>query len=226
MMMPSKLTIKLVGILYLIVFVSGILIYQFLRGPFAFSDQYLIDMAENSTKVIGSVLLALVSGTITITISVLLYPLFSRASPLLSKAYIAFCIINFAAIMLENWGALSLLEISNSFNLAGPEQSSMESLGQMYYNDHRWAHYMYLFLSCFPVTILYVILFRNKLVPKWLSAFGIFAAFSMATYTTLVIFGIGASDNFMLPIALVQLLFPIWIIIKGFKVPEQQLGDL
>jgi len=209
---------RISGALLLFVFVSGVLIFQFLQGPVLFSDEYLSTTSEHSNQIIVSVLLSMLSGLATILIATILLPIFKRHSSLLGYLFLAFCIVSFIAVMLDNVSVISMLELSNEY-VANGGDSSLNILETLVYQRHRWTHYFYLLLSCFPVFVLYYTLYRTKLVPRVISVFGIFAVLLMFVEEVLSIFGQGISMDMLLPMALVQLTLPIYLLIKGLKSP-------
>ena len=209
---------RISGALLLFVFVSGVFIFQFLQGPVLFSDEFLSTTSENSNQIIVSVLLSMLSGLATIVIATILLPIFKRHSSLLGYLYLAFCIVSFIAIMLDNVSVISMLELSNEYVVSGGD-SSLNILETLVYQRHRWTHYFYLLLSCFPVFVLYYTLYRSKLVPRVISGFGIFAVALMFVEEVLSIFGQGISMDMLLPMALVQLTLPIYLLVKGLKSP-------
>jgi hypothetical protein len=219
-MNSTKKTTRTIGVLFLIIFISGILVYQVLRGPFLFGDDYLENAVSNADKVINSTLLSFLGGVLTIIISVMLIPIFKKFSVKLAFLYLAFCILNFIAIAIESYSAMSLLDFSIEFGKA-ENNAILESLSGVYYNNHRSAHLMYLLTSCFPVFVLYYSLFFGKLVPKAISIFGIVAIILMFVSVLLLIFKIPGGSNLMLPIGLIQLFFPFWLIFKGFKTTSE-----
>lgn len=219
-MNSTKKTTRIIGILLLITFISGILVYQVLRGPFLFGDDYLTKAASNVDKVIYSTLLSFLGGILTIIISVMLLPIFKKFSVKLAFLYVAFCILNFIAIAIESYSAMSLLDFSIEFSKA-ENKTMLKSLSGVYYNNHKSAHFMYLLTSCFPVFVLYYSLFIGKLVPKAISIFGIVAVPLMFASVLLSIFNINGWSDLMLPLGLIQLFFPFWIIFKGFKTSKE-----
>ena len=222
-MNSNKKTGRLVGGLFLLVFIIGILIYQFLRGPFLFTDNYLVSASLNANQIIISVLLAFLSAIVSIGISILLFPIFKQCSPRLAFLYVAFCIISFVAIAIENFSALSLMEFSREYvNIETDNNIFSQTLGNVFYKNHEWSHYVYLLISCFPVFVLYFILLRSKLVPKAISIFGLIAVSLMFIQVLFSIFKVSVGINLMIPMGLIQLFFPLWLIIKGLKVPSEK----
>ena len=216
---------RISGTLFLFVFISGVLVFQFLQGPVLFSDNFLTTTSENSNQIIISVLLSILSGVASIIIAAILLPIFKRHSSNLAYLYFAFCILSFIAIMLDNVSVISMLELSNEYVKSGND-NSVKIMETLVYQRHRWTHYFYLLISCFPVFVLYYTLYRSKLVPRIISVFGIVAVLLMFIEELLSIFGQGISMNMLLPIALIQITLPLWLIFKGLKSPflEEEIG--
>ena len=217
-MSSQQKTARIVGALLLIVFISGVIVFQFLQGPTLFSENYLTATAENARLIIGSVVTTTFSGVTTVIIAALLLPIFKRHSPWLAYLYLAFCVLNFVAVMIDNVSVVAMLELSREY-VRGGNEDSFELLGRLVYEQHYWTHYFYLLISCFPVFVLYYLLYRSRLVPRWLSVFGIAAVVLMFVEEIFSVFGHGISMNLLLPIALVQLTLPLWLIFKGLQLP-------
>ncbi|MBQ0787536.1 MAG: DUF4386 domain-containing protein [Oceanihabitans sp.] len=206
------------GVLFLFVFISGITIFQILQGSILFSENFITTTSENSNKIISSTLLGIINGIVSIVIATMLLPIFKRHNSNLAYLYLAFCVLNFIAIMIDNMSVVSMLELSNEYVKNGKD-SSLKILETLVYQRHRWTHYFYLLISCFPVFILYYTLYLSKLVPRILSIFGIFAVILMFIEELLSIFGHGISMDMLLPIALIQFTLPLWLIFKGLNSP-------
>jgi hypothetical protein len=207
---------RITGVLLLFVFISGIIIFQFLQGSVLFSDNFLANAFENSNQIIGSIVLGIFSGIASIVIATLLLPIFKRHNFTLAYLYFAFCILNFIAIMIDNVSVISMLALSEEFVKNGND-GSLKIWEILIYEKHWWTHYFYLLISCFPVFVLYYALYLSKLVPKIISIFGIIAVFIMFIEELLSFFGHGIGMNMLLPIALIQLILPLWLIYKGFN---------
>jgi len=209
---------RITGTLLLFVFISGILIFQILQGSVLFSDDYMAITATNSDQIIVSVLLGILNGILSIIIAIILLPIFKNYSYNLAFLYLAFCILNFLAIMIDNVSVISMLELSQEYVKNG-NSNSLQVIGNLIYEKHRWTHYFYLLISCFPVFVLYYTLYLSKLVPRIISIFGIAAVIIMFIEELFSIFGHGMGMNMLLPMALIQLILPLWLIYKGLNSP-------
>lgn len=219
-MKSNKNTGRIVGLFFLFVFVIGIIVYQFLQGPVLFSDDFLTSTSENSNKIIVSILLLFLSGIISVVTAAILLPIFKKYSITLAFLYVAFSILSFIAISIDNISVLSMLELSLEYSKNETENSDLLNiLGSVFYKKHWWSHYLSLLISCFPVFILYYVLFISKLVPKFISIVGILAVILMFIEILCSIFGQSISMNMLLPIGLIQLFLPLWLIFKGLNSP-------
>ncbi|WP_117881047.1 DUF4386 domain-containing protein [Aureibaculum luteum] len=209
---------RITGALLLFIFISGVTIFQFLQGPILFSDNFLTTTSENANQIIGSIVLGIFSGIASIVIATLLFPIFKKYSIRLGYLYFSFCILNFITIMIDNVSVISMLELSRAY-VANGSDNSLHSLQTLVYKKHFWTHYFYLLISCFPVFVLYYTLFLSKLVPRIISIVGIIAVFLMFIEELFSIFGHSISMNMLLPIGLIQLMLPLWLIFRGLNSP-------
>ncbi len=225
-MNSNKKTGRIAGVLFLLIFIMGVSMYQFLQSPL-FSEDFLTSTSSNSNQIIISVLLGILSGVTSIIIAAILLPIFKKHSYILAFIYFALCILNFVAIAIDNISVLSLLELSQEYVKNGTDNlNSFEILGTMFYEKHRWTHYLSLLISSFPVFVLYYTLFFAKLIPRAISIFGIIAAILMFIEILFSIFGHSISMNMLLPLGLVQLFLPLWLIYKGLNSPLKNSSQM
>jgi len=219
-MKSNKKAGRLVGLLFLLIFATGITVFQILQGPVLFSDDFLTITAAHSTEIIISTLLLFFSSIASIVIATILLPIFKKHSLTLAFLYLAFSILGFIAIAIDNSSVLSLLELSLEYTKNGSDSSdTLNALGNVFYKKHWWTHYLSLLISCFPVFILYYTLYLSNLVPKVISIVGVIAVVLMFIEIMFSIFGHSISMNMMLPMGLIQLILPVWLIFKGLNSP-------
>jgi len=211
----------IIGILLLISFILGIVIYQVLQGPVLFAKDFLTITSENSNEIITSTILGLANGTITIIIAVLLLPIFKKFNYSLAFLYLSFAVINFAMIAIDNVSALSILELSKEYLISGKNNTEYyETIGQLFYKRHWWTHYMSLLNSGFYLFLLYYLFYRSKAIPGILSISGIVAVSLMLIEIMSSIFGHSINMLLMLPLGIVQISLAIWLLTKGLKVSD------
>lgn len=217
-MKSTKKTGRIVGLLFLLIFAIGIAVYQFLQGPVLFSDDFLNITSANSNEIIISTLLLFLSGIMAVVIATILLPIFKKHSSILAFLYLAFSILGFVAISIDNVSVLSMLELSLEYTKNSTDNSDiLNTLGTVFYKKHWWTHYLSLLISCFPVFILYCALYVSKLIPKVISIVGIIAVILMFIEILFSILGNSIGMNMLIPIGLIQLILPLWLIFKGLN---------
>ncbi|MCP3933754.1 MAG: DUF4386 domain-containing protein [Actinomycetia bacterium] len=87
-------------------------------------------------------------------------------------------------------------------------------------NDGTFGLYVLVFTAA--ALIFYAMLYRTRLVPRWLSIWGFAAAAWMLAGTVLIMLDVfsGTSDSvqaiFVIPVPLGELALALWLILKGF----------
>ena len=209
---------RIVGVLLLIIFALGVTVFQVLQGPTLFSDDFLTSTSLHSSEIVLSVLLLFLSGTFDVLIAIIILPILNRSSERLGYLYVVSCIVGFIIMTVDNVSVIAMLEVSREYAIADSSNlESLKAIGNVYFQKHWWTHHLYMLISCLPVFVLFYAMYFAKLIPRSVSLFGMLAAILMFIEMLLTILGNGISMNLLLPIALVQLVFPIWLLIRGFS---------
>jgi len=226
-MNSNKKTGRITGVLLLLIFISGIVMYQFLQGPNLFADDFLTKASDSANQIIISALLGMLSGVMSVIIATLLLPIFKKHSVTLAFMYLAFCILHFVAISIDNVSVLTMLEVSREYAKNGSDNAEVvKTMASLFYGKHWWTHYLTLLISCLPVFVLYYTLYVSRLVPRALSVFGMVAVILMLIEIMATLFGNSISMNMLLPMGLIQLVLPIWLLFKGLSTPLENNGSL
>ncbi len=62
----------------------------------------------------------------------------------------------------------------------------------------------------------YYLLYQSKLIPRWLSGWGLIGSLPYLAWGILALFGLDLGI-LMLPLALLEMVLAIWLIVKGFN---------
>ncbi|MCB0628597.1 MAG: DUF4386 family protein [Saprospiraceae bacterium] len=142
-----------------------------------------------------------ISGLAVIGIPLLLYPFFNtNGNRRLNYAY-----------LLSRLGEGALMIVGGLFILIPSVTLYRDSI---YENIH-----IYFFIA--GALALYLLLYRTRLVPAYISVWGLIATLILLLVTVIRLFGVNSSlfDVLLLPIILNELYLAFWLIIKGFD-PE------
>ncbi len=220
-----KKTAIIIGILFLIQFIIGVLLNQFLIGPITFSSDYLTNVSTHSTQLTIGGGISILSGIISVLIAVKLLPLFKPYNSTLAFLYFGFSIVNFTIILIDLIGIFSLLSVSQEYvqSNAIDTSNNLKNLGTVFYAIRGWTHYLVLLISGATLFALYSAFFHSKLLPRFISIWGLVSVLLMIVALILSIFSMITFDTEMMlfiPLALNQLFLIFWLFIKGFPILE------
>lgn len=215
-------TAAIVGALFLLSNVT------FLLGAFVFVESvlgapdYLSLVAASRSQVVFGVLLELANGVAYLGIAVLVYALFRQRFPSMALAYVAFRIIEFVMQTLSDLSPLALITVSEEFVSAGAaETSSFAVAGTLLLAQRFWAFQMVSLTLALGALLFYTMLYRTRLIPRFISVWGLFGALTVLATTLLELFALEVSPAVGLvlgvPMLLNELFLGVWLIVKGFN---------
>lgn len=157
----------------------------------------VIGSGNPEAKTLGMIL-EVISGLAVITIAVLMFPLYKPYNKKASYGYIVLRVIEGGLLIVTGILFLSyntrLLEI------------------------HVGIHAVHGYIFAIAALIFYYLLYQSKLVPRWISVWGVIAAALLILVNLLEVTGIISELMILkLPIVLNELVLAIWLIVKGFN---------
>ena len=111
------------------------------------------------------------------------------------------------------------MTLSQEFVKAGaPDASYYQTLGTLLLAAGDWAFLLGFGLAfTLSALILNFLLYQSKLIPRWLSGWGFVGAVLIFAYYLLQFFSINQVEILFLPIAVQEMVFAVWLIVKGFN---------
>lgn len=211
-------TARTVGILFILGTVSGLLslnMISILNAP-----DYLVKFSENSTSIVLGALAVLTMGISLSMMSVVLYPVIKRYNEALALGAVIFRgaleLVSYMGIV-TSW--LLLLSLSKSYILAGsPVKSEFQLMGDTLKNLAFISGSMGLGAIVFGIgaIIIYYVFIKTRLLPVWLSLWGLVGAILYIVTPILMMFGL--NFEFLQYILGVQeMVMAVWLIVKGFN---------
>jgi len=222
-MNTSRKIAIVVGALYLIVnFVTGppglVLENSILDAP-----DYLINVSANETRWIMSKLLLSLMAVGIAGIGLVIYPILKQHNESIAIVYVGSRIIEGVIIIVGQISGLSLLTLSQEFVKAGaPDASYFQTLGELLLAAPDWGSHVMGIVFCLGALMLYYVLYRSKLIPRWLSAFCFSGPILHLPGVLLTLFGLLeplSRINLLLqvPLFLSEFALAVWLIVKGFN---------
>ncbi|WP_299245603.1 DUF4386 domain-containing protein [uncultured Aquimarina sp.] len=208
---------RITGILLLIQMAIGILVNVSLLGPLIFTSDFIAKISENADQAIISTLFQILAKTIGVGVAIMLLPTLKKIHRGLAFWYLSFSIILFVISIIDNTVILSLVSFSEEYLKPGAQDvSNLEAIGNILKGTRGWIHMMDLLVASIPLSIFYYVMYISKFVPRILSALCVFSAVLIFINVLWTLFGTGSMYLYM-PMAISQLMFITWLIIRGFN---------
>jgi len=211
------------GILYIIGTVAGSLSKVVATFPVRNADDPLAYAANHSGTVATGALLVLVMGLSLAMVAVVLFPVLRQVDEVLATGYL---IIRGAV------ETTTYVIIAIAFLILAPLAETMAAgrgtaspagvrIGTLVI-DSDGASVILSLVFCLGAALFYVLLFRSRIVPRWITVWGLVgiplyvAAYLLAMYGVV---GINSSEvNLLcLPLAVQEMVLAVWMIARGFR---------
>lgn len=221
-MAPYRRNAVAVGVLFIACSVASILSVAPL-GSMLDAPDYLAQLAANSDKVVLTALIEFVWAATAAGIAIGLYPVVRRYDGSLALGSAAARTVEGMFVLIGTLSLLALLTLGQQSAAAGPAgAASSQVVGDVLLAVRDWA-FGFLGLLAFGIgaLIYYYLLFRSRLIPRWLSGWGLIGAGLMLVSTVYAgftqEFGLTSVSTLLnAPIGLQEMVLAIWLIAKGF----------
>ena len=214
-------TATIVGALFIIATVTAIVSGTLLGTALDDSD-YLLKLSENENEVIMAAIFELILAASLIGIGSLMFPILRKHVEGLALGYASIRLVEAIFIIIATICLLSMLSVSQGLVAGTIDAAASQPMNALLMALREWAYLIgtLLFLGMGALTLNYL-LYRSELVPRWLSVWGLIGAVGVLMYGLMGLYG--ADTNLMdattlmaLPLAVQEMVFASWLIIKGF----------
>ncbi|AKB85237.1 DUF4386 domain-containing protein [Methanococcoides methylutens] len=217
-MNSNKKIARIVGLLFITATVAysiGVI----LLDPILSSSDYLTIASENEKQMIMGSFLVLIDAVAVAGIGIMIYPILKKQNEALALGYAGSRIAEGVLFVANVIAILILLALSQEFVKAeAPDTSYYQTFGTILLEAGDLA-FLFGFAVAFTISalILNYLLYKSKLVPRWLSGWGFVGALLLWVYYLLEPFSINLLYILFVPIALQEMVFAVWLIVKGFN---------
>lgn len=217
-MTSSRRSAITAGVLFLVGTAAGVLsIAGAADGP-----DYLREVASNETQVIVAALFQLVTAGAYAGVAIALHPVLRRFGPTAAAGFLGFRIAGGILNMLGALILLLLLDLSIRFVGAGVSAAPyFETVGALLRSGRDGMNHVAMMLALIAGDAMYYwILYRVRLVPRWLSGWG-FVGLGLAMVASLLVMGrlievvTPVYLSLMAVLGLQQMALAIWLIVRG-----------
>ncbi len=218
----SRQTARIVGALYITGTVAGILSVV-LTGPVRNAQDCLVSVPANETRLVVGALCILTLGLALAMVPVMMFPILRRHNEALALGYVVFRGgLEAVTYLTIATGWLLLLSLSQTYGQTGvSDASNFQALGTLLLEAKEIGSILTI-VFCLGALTFYSLLYQTKLVPRWLSGWGLIAVVPYLAAGLLALFGIITTLSptytiLQLLLALQEMALAVWLIVRGFN---------
>jgi hypothetical protein len=208
------------GVVFILATLTGPLLATPLTPDLTGPD-FLTQVSAHTNQAAGGVLLWIISAFTGGGIAIAMYPVLKQRNAGLALGSVIFRSIEAGFYLVGTAILLSLLTLGQQFRTAGAvDRTVLQAIGNSLVNIRDYTALVAVFAFCVGAFMYYYLLFQSRLIPRWLSGFGIVAIILMNTACVLALFSGNRITSYIplaAPIALQEIVLGVWLIVKGFN---------
>lgn len=210
---------RLTGVLFIIATVASLL--GAAVRPGLTGTDYIGRLSADPDRVAAGALLQLVAAFACAGIALAMYPVVKRTDTRLALGSVVFRTLEAVMYMVAIVCLLSLSTLAQASVGAGAvDRAALGAIGGLLLSLREHAALVGVFAFCLGAFLYYSAFFRSRLIPRWLSGWGIAAIGLLATAGVLALFAGRPVTNYVplaLPIFLQEMVLAGWLIARGFS---------
>ena len=223
----DKKAARIVGVLLITATVAGFIGGGFL-GPVLEAPDDLAKVSANENQVLIGAFFLFIMAAAGASIAIPMYPILKKHNASIALGSVGFRIIEGGLFMVGVIFLLLLVTLSQEFVKEGaPDASYFQTSGELLVGGMNLGLLIGGLAFSLGALMFYYLLYQSKLIPRWLSGWGLIGVtLGLAAYLN-QFFSASASpssgiDIGHIPIFLQEMVFAGWLITKGFNAQVQQ----
>ena len=228
-MAPDRRAALTAGVLF-IVATAASLLSTAVEHPVLTGTDYLTRIAENTSQVSAGGLLELIAAGASAGIAISLYPVLRKRSEGLALGAVVFRALEAVMYTVGAVITLSLPTVARQYTQAtAPSHGGIQAIGDALTGVREDAILAGVFAFILGALMYYYVLYRSRLVPRWLSGWGIAAQFPILIACLSALFShtpVTSYKILILPIAVQEIVLAAWLIFRGFSPSAGQAGTV
>jgi hypothetical protein len=177
-------------------------------------------VVANSSRITGGAFLILMMGISLVAMTVFLYPIFRKDSEELALGMVLFRgALEGTFYFLSTLGFLNLVALGNEYIAIGADSAALQSMGNVLYQFQAHLAPVGPIFFLIGATCLYLSFYRTRLIPRWLSIWGLIAVVFYMASSLLKFFQMDTGIGFYLEMVMgpQEMVMAVWLIVKGFN---------
>lgn len=177
--------------------------------------EYLVEVASAENQMVLGAVFELLMAASVVGIAVMFFPILKRQDESLGLGYVGARIIEAVFLAAAATSSLVVLTLGMQFG------NEARDVGDLMLTVREWTYLLgsLVFLGLGGL-LLYTLLYRSRVVPRWLSIWGLIGAVVILATGLTETFGVEFSGVVQgvlaAPIAIQEMVLAVWLIVKGF----------
>ena len=177
-------------------------------------------VAANSSQITGGAFFYLMMGISLVAMTVFLYPIFRKDSKELAMGMVLFRgALEGTGYFVSTLGILTLVALGNEYIATGADSATLQSMGNVLYQFQDLLGPVNSIIFLIGATCLYLSFYRPRLIPRWLSVWGLIGVVPYMAYALLHYFHLDTGYGLYLQMVMFpqEIVMGLWLIVKGFN---------
>jgi len=160
----------------------------------------------------------LMNSAAVVGIAILIFPIIKQHDEAIALGYFGSRIIESVILIVSLLSPLLLITLSQEYIATGTTNDSyFQTIGNLAIKGHDLAFEIAMLVLSLGSLMFCYLLYTSKLIPRVISVIGLIGYVALLASGCLGIFGIDIGMILYLPGAIFEIIFPIWLIVKGFN---------
>jgi len=214
--MITRTNEKIIGVLFLLATAAFMIGSTLIDSNLAQSD-YLSHIHSNRMQVFISAFLELINSAAVVGIAMLLFPLLNHHNNSIALGYLSSRIIESVLLIVGIISPLVLLTLSEDYIVSGGASNGyFTTIGNLIIRGQEMTFELAMLALGLGSVMFCCLMYRKRLIPRLLSLLGIVGYIALMASSCLTIIGFDPGFILFIPGGIFEVVFPIWLIAKGF----------
>jgi hypothetical protein len=227
-MSSNDKTMRILGLAFLFQFVTSFSNGVFIQSGLVIQGDIIETMtriAANPGLMRASILIDMLTALGVIFLGVVLYTTLRKQNEIFALTALAFYILEAGLLAASRGSAYSLLEMSQAWGSSG-QPEALQVLAELSMERmHFVGASLHMVAFSAGALIFYPLLDRARIVPRWLSLWGLISLIPVAAASLLVMLGVVVPFAVYLPYVPFELVIGLWILIRGIEMaPAKEMS--
>lgn len=221
-MNANRKTSRILGVAFLLQFITSFSSGVFLKSAWFVPEDMsatMLKIAANPRLLRANIFLDMLTALGVTFLGAVLFVTLRKQNEKIALTALGFYILEVALLAVSRMDAFALLRFSQVYVVG--QTADLLLLGQVAYEAMEFAGgTLHMLAFCLGAILFYFLLDKARLVPRWMSLWGLITTFPMLIGTVAQIFNYTIPFVLYVPYVPFELLIGLWIVVKG--IPNEQ----